>query len=279
MTDALTISILHKLTGRIRLRLSHPPENVEPFLHAIKNHPGIDHISFTPVTGSLLAVFEPDTISYEELILRTAVSLSRDYDMLPVQVLPGPQEGEMSGLTFYSAILLGFSVLFRLLKVPRTMLTLMDNISAVGTATAVFEHSAREIKQKGQFHPEVLSIIYLFNSAFRKRLFTGSLITWLSTFGRHLLKPIPQAVEIRVTPVAESDSQPMHFETIVSPVPKKDDTMRLFRLIPEVLVTMVMTISGVGEQGLLEKIRKLPEQHDQFLEGLENIKHGIAVRI
>lgn len=279
MTDQLVITILHKITGRIRLRLSHPPRKPGPFKQAIKNHPGIDKITYTPVTGSLLVVYDPAEITYEELIVRTAVSLSRDYKMLPVQVLPGTQEKEMSGVTFYSALLLVLSVVFRVLKVPQSLKVLMDNISAVGTAAAVIEHSAMEIKEKGQFHPEVLSIIYLFNSAFKKRLFTGSVITWLAAFGRHLFKPMPQAVEIKVLPVKDRDSQHVHYETFVSPIQKKDDTMKLFRLIPEVLVSLVMGISGMGERGLLEKIRKLPEHHDQFLEGLESIKHGIAVRI
>ena len=279
MTDQLVITILHKIMGRIRLRLSHPPKKVAPFKQAIKNHPGIDKITYTPITGSLLVAFDPAEITYEELIVRTAVSLSRDYSMLPVQVLPGTEEEEMSGVTFYSGLLLVLSLAFRILKAPKTLTMLIDNISAIGTAAAVIEHSATEIKQKGQFHPEVLSIIYLFNSALKKRLFTGSVITWLAAFGRHLFKPMPQAVEIKVLPVKDKDSQNVHYETTVSPIQKKDDTMKLFRMIPEVLVSLVVGISGMGERGLLEKIRKPPEHHDQFLEGLENIKHGIAVHI
>lgn len=279
MIDQLVITILHRIPGRIRIRLSQPPGEVASFIQAIKNHPGIDKITYTPVTGSLLAVFDPAEITHEELIVRTAVSLSRDYDMLPVQVLPGKQEKEMSGVTFYSALLLILSVAFRMLKAPRTLRVLMDNIAAIGTAAAVIEHSTTEIKEKGHFHPEVLSIIYLFNSAFKKRLFTGSVITWLATFGRHLFKPMQQAVEIKVMPVKGGESQNIDYETTVSPIQKKDDTMKLFRLVPEMLVTMVMTFSGMGEQGLLEKIRKLSDNHDQFLEGLENIKQGIAVRI
>ncbi len=279
MSKQLEITIIHKIPGRIRLRLSHPPSVVNSFIEAIKNHEGIDNITYTPVTGSLLMAFDPAEITYEELIVRTAVSMAREYEMKPVHVLPAKQEEEMSVFTFYSALLLLSAAAFRLLNAPRPARDLMDHLAAIGTAVAVVEHSASEIQEKGRFDPEVLSIIYLLNSAFKKRLFTGSVITWLATFGRHLVKPMPQAVEINVLRVEDKEQKSFHYETTVSAIQKKDETMKLFRLLPEMIISTVMNLSGGGEKGLLEKIKKLPEDHDHLLEGLDNLKHGIAVRI
>lgn len=277
--NQLAITIVHRISGRIRMRLSHPPMDEPQFKKAIQNHPGISSIIYTPVTGSLLIVFDTAEITYEELVVRTAVTLSRDYDMQAVKVFSGTEDHEMSVFTFYSGVLLVLSLLSRVLNAPPSLRLLLDNISGAGTAAAVIEHSAMDFKQVGEFHPEVLSIIYLVNSAFKKRLFNGSVITWLATFGRHLFKPIPQAVEVKVLPVKEKDSSNVYYEAAVSPLKKKDDVMKLFRLIPEVLTSLVINLTGMGERGLLEKIRELPEHHGQVLEGLENIQHGISVRM
>ena len=61
-----------------------------------REHPGMQSISFSPLTRSVLARFHPHEISQEEIVLRIAFHLSLDYDSPPVRLLAAPAAGALA---------------------------------------------------------------------------------------------------------------------------------------------------------------------------------------
>ena len=65
------------------MRLSVAPGDVQRMLAGIREHPGMESISFSPITRSVLARFNPHEISREEIVLRIAFHLSLDCGSAP----------------------------------------------------------------------------------------------------------------------------------------------------------------------------------------------------
>ena len=51
------VTVVHSLPGRVRARLSVAPGDVQRMLAGVREHPGMDSISFSPITRSILARF------------------------------------------------------------------------------------------------------------------------------------------------------------------------------------------------------------------------------
>ena len=68
------------------------PRDVQRMLAGVREHPGMESISFSPVTRSILARFNPHEISQEEIVLRIAFHLSLDCDSAPVRLLAEPEQ-------------------------------------------------------------------------------------------------------------------------------------------------------------------------------------------
>lgn len=63
------------------------------------------------------------------------------------------------------------------------------NWAVVGTTIgAIGEHAYNEINERGYFDPEVVSVMYLINSVTKGEFLLPSAVTWLTTFGRHLIE-------------------------------------------------------------------------------------------
>ena len=68
------VTVVHSLPGRVRARLSVAPGDVQRMLAGVREHPGMESISFSPITRSILARFNPHEISREEIVLRHRLS-------------------------------------------------------------------------------------------------------------------------------------------------------------------------------------------------------------
>ena len=86
------VTVVHSLPGRVRARLSVGPRDVQRMLSGIREHPGMESISFSPITRSILARFNPHEISQEEIVLRIAFHLSLDCGSAPVRLLAEPEQ-------------------------------------------------------------------------------------------------------------------------------------------------------------------------------------------
>ena len=62
------------------------------------------------------------------------------------------------------------------------------NWITIGTTIgAITQHAYMEINEKGTIDPEVMSIMYLINSIGIGNMPDASLVTWITTFGRHIV--------------------------------------------------------------------------------------------
>ena len=121
------VTVVHSLPGRVRARLSVAPRDVQRMLGGVREHPGMDSISFSPVTRSILARFNPHEISQEEIVLRIAFHLSLDFDFQPVRLLAAPEErGALGGIAAASAAGLAVSLLLRGLNLSKGSPTRWD---------------------------------------------------------------------------------------------------------------------------------------------------------
>ena len=111
------VTVVHSLPGRVRARLSVAPRDVQRMLAGVREHPGMESISFSPITRSILARFNPHEISQEEIVLRIAFHLSLDCDSAPVRLLAEPeQRPALGGSAAVSAAALALSLVMHGLK-------------------------------------------------------------------------------------------------------------------------------------------------------------------
>ena len=54
------------------------------------------------------------------------------------------------------------------------------------------EHAYQELRVRGSFDPEVMSVVYLINSVGKPGAGRASLLAWIITFGRHLVPRAPR---------------------------------------------------------------------------------------
>ena len=105
------VTVVHSLPGRVRVRLSVAPADVQRMLAGVREHPGMNSISFSPITRSILARFNPHEISQEEIVLRIAFHLSLDCGSAPVRLLAEPeQRPALGGSAAVSAVLLALAL-------------------------------------------------------------------------------------------------------------------------------------------------------------------------
>ena len=275
-----SITILHKIPGRIRMRLSCHPKDIEQMRRAVKGHEGILSLKYTPVTRSLLIHFETDKVSRQEIVLRVALCLSRDNGLAPVRVLACPEQKEMSDSAAYAGMLLIVALLTRLGSWNTQSRSLLDWSAALGTTGAALKHGLEELQSQGNFHPETLSVVYLISAMTRGNLLPAAIFTWATTFGRHLLHLPPQGIQLRAIELAGSNPENPHYEVVISPDQNApNDSMLLFRLLPSVVMDSLGWGAGGAHMSMLDEIRELSRRHGEVLEGLGEIRDGITVRI
>ena len=121
------VTVVHSLPGRVRVRLSVAPGDVQRMLAGVREHPGMESISFSPITRSILARFNPHEISQEEIVLRIAFHLSLDCDSAPVRLLAEPeQRPALGGSAAVSAAALALSLVMHGLKMAKGSPTRWD---------------------------------------------------------------------------------------------------------------------------------------------------------
>lgn len=279
MADKPVITVVHQLPGRLRLRVSHAPKDPESTMSRVKAHPGIFSMKYTALSDSLLVLFNPLEISAAEIVMRIAYSLSVDYDLAPIRILAEPENRELSAWSFYSALALVMALLSRSVNMENRTTRALDWIAGAGTAGAVVAHGWRDVRAQGYIDPEVLSVVYLAAAFFRGQFLSAALVTWLATFGRHLFKPTPAGVELRVAHTRERSGARGPHGIIVGPDHADKRTTKFLRFIPALVQYALIGGSGSAGTNLLGDIRDVANVHDEVLEGLGELTHGIPIRI
>jgi hypothetical protein len=280
MTEKTTITIVHQLPGRIRLCLSHALKDADLTGRRVSRHAGILSFRYTSVTRSVVVTFDPFEVSAHEIIVRLACSLSLEYGGAPVRVLAAPEVGELSDSALYSAILLVVAGLARVTRPPAGISRMLDWAAGVSVAAAVLLHGWEELRRQGYVDPEVVSVVYLLGSLLRGQALAGAVVTWLTTFGRHLVKPPLRGVELRmIQPVGRPRPLDEGCEIIAGPDRMDAPGMRALRFVPELVRYALAGSADRAELGMLGQINRLARLHDSVLEGLGESKFGIPIRV
>ena len=272
------VTIVHTLPGRMRVRLSRTPGDAKKMLDTIREHDGMGGLTYTPQTRSVLVLYDPFRVTKEEIVLRIALSLSLDAGAVSVRVLSRPEQHEITDTAVYSAIGLLLAAAMRKIAPGKKGPGRLDWAAGAGTALAVLDHGLKEVRERGYFDPEVLSLGYLVTAFLRGNFLTPSMVTWFLTFGRHLLN-IPRAgIEIRPVQVQDPRTSDPHYEVVVGPDANIPDSTRLVSLLSAVLKYAATGGGTRGRGNLLEDLRAVSKVHGEVLEGMGWMPQGIPMR-
>ena len=273
-----TVTVVHALPGRLRLRFSRSPGNPERLVAAIREHEGMKRLAFTPPTRSLLIEFDAHHVSRQEIALRTAFHFALDQGARPVRLLAAPEEVTLEDSAVFAALGLGISLTTRWLRPHDEGMSWMDWAAGLGTAGAIAQHGWKELKQRGYFDPEVLTLAYLIAALARGNFLTASAVTWLTTFGRHLIQVPPTGVEVWPKEVPDGPDHPPRYELVVRADREVSERTHVLEVI-QGAIKYAMTGGGARDlKSLWEELREVSQIHGQVLEGAGAMADGIPVR-
>jgi hypothetical protein len=262
----------------VRARLSHDPRDAQRLIASIMDHGGLEWARYTPITRSVLVRFNPHAVREEEIVLRIALHLSLDYDAVPVRLLAQPDELVLADSAVYAAMGLGASLAARWIDLSRKGRTWLDWTAAAGTACAVADHARKELAERGYFDPEVLSLAYLVTALLRGNVLKASVVTWLTTFGRHLLALPPAGVQVRPLEIRSEQNNQPRYELVIGPDTDAPERVRILGAL-QGLMKYAMTGGGARPLGsLLDELRDVSKVHGEVLEGFGRSRHGIPMR-
>lgn len=269
MSTALSVKIRHELPVRLRLELSHPLVDVKTFSVMLRSHHGIAPVSYTPAVRSLLLSFDPLKIRKEELLVRVALCLSLQYNQRPVRIEHGFPTETLTLSVAISGILLLAAAACRATGFHANRYRKLDRLAGLATGSAVLSHASQELRRRGAYHPEVASAAFLMVGMLRGNAFRAAILTWFTAFGRHLLEPLGQTLEVR------PNVGDVHGEVEAAIVP---DTgwQSVLRLLPE----LMRDLSGASRshENLMEKLQDVTRLHDQVLDSLGPWNKGVTLR-
>ncbi len=272
------VTVVHSLPGRVRVRFSRPPADPRKLMASIREHPGMGQMDFTELTGSLLVHFDPHAISQEEIALRIAFQFSLDQGGQSVRLLAAPERTALESSAVLAAIVLTTALGMRWLKPSAPSPTSLDWAAGVGTAWSIVDHAWKEVRRQGYFDPEVLALAYLLMALVRGHFLKASVVTWLSTFGRHLIEVPATGIEVSPREVAATDNRAARLELVVSPDTEAPEQMRILGALQGVL-KYAMTGGGAhGVESLWEEVRNVSRIHGEMLEGYGRMRDGIPIR-
>jgi len=277
-TEKPVVTIVHSLPGRVRVRLSKCPSNPEKLSAAVMEHDGLENFRYTPVTRTVLIIYDGRKVRQEEVVLRIALALSIDCGASAVRILAEPERRDISDSAVISAACLATAVAAQALGGAKRGAVRLNWVAGVGTALAVVDHAWKEFRDQGDFHPEVLSLGYLLTAFVRGNFLKASVVTWFMAFGRHLVDPPRRGVEVRPTEVQPEDGKDPGFEIVVAPDRDMSDRERLVGAVQAFLKYAISGSAAHGQRHLMDELREVSRLHGEVLEGLGRTPHGMQVR-
>jgi hypothetical protein len=273
MSTQLSLVLVHELTGRIRLKLSRVPEDQNRFLDSILIHDGLQQATFNPVSRSLVITFTGEHLTTEEILLRTAIAFSMEFDFRPVRVLVATGTEVMTDGALLAGVLLLVAGIVNLGGARNGHL--LSRAAGIGVAAAVVQHGWQEAKEQGYVHPELLSLGYLFASMIRGTILRGAAVTWTASFGRHLLAGEEKCIEVR--PIQQGSESDNIRTYQVALVPQGINRSPLLSLAQSMLgATGFAGFAGSGDT-LFQEFKNVAQAHDEVIEGLDLQPDGIPL--
>lgn len=282
MNVNLELIVVHRLPGRIRLRLSHSPKLPDRMVNHIQGHAGVDSVKYTAETENLLIHFDQGEITPQEILLRAGLSLSRDFDMSPVRLRIRKANQSMGPLSVLAFTVLAVNHVMYLFSTKNRESAFFQYVAGGTTLVSVMEHVVQDFRDKGYLHPEVFSVYYLVLSFFRGEVLKASTITWFLTYGRHLLE-LP-ANTLLLIPEETDPTCEIHqckYEVTVRNENDANWLVKTMHTLPSMLYKAYkeMNLGRVLEDTLIKQMELVADSHDDIIEGLENIDNGIYLKV
>ncbi|WBW95037.1 HMA2 domain-containing protein [Oceanirhabdus sp. W0125-5] len=278
MVDIPIVNIIHVIPGRIRLNISWPPRNVEKFEETIKHHEGIKSVKYNTLTKSLLVYFNPTLVSEMEIIIRTAVSVSLQHSYSKVKILKKSSNVKLVNLDYYSGATLLAAWYAKVVKFPIDVQNMLNLNAGISTAGAGLNHAYLEMKRKGMYDIEVLTLVYLLNSFFKGNLLIGASITWLATFSRHLVESNDEAFTLKAFKIYEEESNSAYYDIVIKSE-ADNDLGKMIRLISASFGKLVGVGGSAKQKGFTNEIKMVSKSHGNILEGMGKLSDRMYLRI
>ena len=277
----IQLIIAHRLPGRLRLRLSHPPNNTSETVGMVLGHPAVRSAVYTKPTSNLLILFDAENVSMEEIILRTALCLSADHQFKPIIIETTGSGTPLSTLSIVAGLSILASHVLNLLEGKATSRSALKIICGLSTTAAVSEHIYLDMTGKAGFHPEALSIGYLLSSFLRGNVIRGATTAWIMTFARHILEPPSKVLKIEASAVdASCDADECAYKAIISrELTTGTGAMGILSHLPNLLLGMYTDTQLTAEDRIFKEIQKLSRDNDDILAGLEQRQGGIRLQV
>jgi hypothetical protein len=277
----IRVTVTHTLPGRLRLCLSHPPQKADKTEHMVMSHPGVMSVVYNGPTMNLLILYDPGKIAVEEIILRVALCLSVDYRLKPIFIKTSDINTPLGTMSILSGLSLLVAHTLSIFSVKPNPLSALHIICGLATTVAVSEHIFLDLKDKGRFHPEVLSIGYLLSSFLRGKVLKGATTAWIMTFARHLLEPPAKVLKLEAAASDPScDAHRCEYEAKISrKLTTQGGTLGVLSHLPNLLLGMYTDMQLTAEDRIFKEIQKLSVEHNDVLEGLEHLQRGIRLQV
>lgn len=231
-----TILMVHNIEGRIRVKISHPIIDINEAEKFIKQTNGITYFRYNEQIKSILIKYESSSISVENVILKLAILMSKIYGFSKVRFISDYHKSDMPLLSYYSIICILGANLVKFLSPENQAQDFLNWIATGSTIGAIAEHAYSEINEKGTIDPEVMSVMYLINSVGKGNMVNASLITWITTFGRHILKKSHESFIIKVEKIQAQCSQEPCYDVSVLPTVVQGQRVDAFKLFASELI-------------------------------------------
>lgn len=203
----LSITVVHRLPNRVRIKLSLPMKDPKSFYKTIRNNLSTLNFKYNSRSYCLTLEFEPSEILLQEIIYRVGIAFSIENGLMQVRLLEGYEYKSISPISLYALASITAAGLNKLINANDTKLQNSMNTFAMGiTVGSVLEHAYGEVKRRGMFDIEILPALYLLKSFIEEAKLSTVLIMWLTTFGRHLTVPKQTAKILKVFRTKNSHS-------------------------------------------------------------------------
>lgn len=274
----LGVFVVHKIPGRIRMRLKRPPRSQNEFIYNIKRHNGIVIVEYTPITKSLLVYYNPSVVSSAEIIVRVGIALSLEYDNDKVDLARIEKGQPLTTMDYYAASSLIGALISKSFLFSQQGIKLIEYNAGMSTLAAVLRHAWIEVKKEGIYDPEVISVVYLVNSMLKGNFIGASIITWIATFGRHLLAPMEEHCVLEATEFTDDEDKPYVDVIVRHPNPNQINASPL-----KLLVIGFGKIVGLNHNKnkltIFEQIQQMSRRHGNVLEGVGQITTPVYMRL
>lgn len=184
---ACHMEVRHALPGRLRLWFQVPLPRWETAFTSLQ---GVRSCTYNPTLRTMLVQYD-SALGQEAMLMNLAAAYAR-VSGAPLIHVRHREDGE-GQVESSAALSLGTIVLNGALTLTgSTYAPFSGYLAMASTLGAVISHGYHELRARGTFDPEVMSLVYLLNALGRTDTFRPCLVAWLLTFGRHLLPRTPQ---------------------------------------------------------------------------------------